>query len=145
MAHRYHALVDSNGGNSCAEAAREFIRRMGRGDVNLLVDLTSERVRYTVRGHSPFAGAFRGREDVAAHLRRLYEATSGTLETLKLHDVLVGSEHVAALVTLGASGRGRVAHGRFVFLFAFDQDEAIDEIEVFFDDEGAMERYLSPR
>jgi len=106
------------------------------------VALLSDHISYRSNGNHALAGTFTGRDEVAAHLRELFERTRGTFEAAKFEDWLVGEHHVAAVTTIHAQQHGRRYSGRQVTVLGFDTDDRIDRATVFFEDQGAMDRFM---
>lgn len=118
------------------------LRCIGRADPEAAIAHLSPTVRYVVPGRSDLAGELHGPAEVAGHLLRLFQRTSGTLEALKWDDVMEGETHVVALITARAQRPGHTYHGRHLYLLAFDPDDRIDEIRLFLEDQGALDRFL---
>jgi ketosteroid isomerase-like protein len=123
------------------ETARAFISHIGRGDADHLVDLLSEHVTYRAPGDNALAGSFTGREAVAAHLAQLSERTTA-FRPVQWEDWLVGELHVAALVTIHAQMSGTIYRGRQIILIGFDYENKIEALTVFFEDQGAIDRFV---
>ncbi len=110
------------------------------GDV---LPLLSPDVVYTVCGHSPLAGVFRGPTAVAEHMRQLLTLTSGTFEILKWVDWLVGLTHVAALQFAQAQGGGAIYRNHHMYVIETDQHDLLTNIRIFFEDQAAADTFFS--
>jgi len=123
--------------------ARRFLMGITNNDLDEVMSLLSPEVVSTVPGHNPLAGVYRGPLEVAEHLTKLLTATSGTLETLKWVDWLVGMHYVAALQFVQAEGGGSMYRNRHVYVIETDRNDLIATIRTFFEDEIAADTFLS--
>jgi ketosteroid isomerase-like protein len=123
--------------------ARRFLMGIIAGDTRDVLSLLSPDVVYTVPGRSSMAGVFRGPEEVAEHTGRLFSATSGTLETLKWVDWLVGLTHVAALQFAQAQGGGVIYRNHHMFVIEAGQDGLLTSIQVFFADQAEADAFFA--
>jgi len=124
--------------------AQQFLTHIGRGDVMQAIDLLSENVTYRAQGNHALAGLFTGRDAVIRHLTDLVERTKGTFEAFKWDDWLIGEHHVVGLSSIHAQSHGRIYKGRSLTLVGFTMADQIEHITVFFEDQGAMDRFMGP-
>jgi ketosteroid isomerase-like protein len=124
-------------------AAQEFAIRMGHVDIEQLKQYLSPNVVYRVPGRQALAGSFHGIDEVFAHLHALAERTGGTFNPYKFEDWLMGANSVAAVVDVHIQEPGAILTERILFLFGFDGSDLISEIGVFFQNEGAIERFFA--
>jgi hypothetical protein len=110
------------------------------GDV---LPLLSPDVVYTVAGHGPLAGVFRGPIEVYEHVGKMFRATSGTFEILKWVDWLVGLTHVAALQFAQAQGVGMIYRNHHMYVIETDQSDLITKIRIFFEDQGDADMFFA--
>jgi ketosteroid isomerase-like protein len=122
--------------------AQEFLMHVGRPPVDRDMELLAPHVTYRVPGNHALAGVFSGREAIVGHLGALFDRTGGSLDTVKWEDWMVGEQHVAALADVHIQVQGKRYKSRHVFLVAFDSDDKIVEIVVFFEDEHSAERFI---
>ena len=120
--------------------AREFVRLIGRKEGSEALLLLAPSVTYRVPGHTPVSGVFTGPQAVAEHVSAVLEFTQGSLEDLKWEDWMVGEQYVGLLVRVRIHFTGHVYDGRHLYLIRFDNEDRIDEVVVFFEDEEAMAR-----
>lgn len=107
------------------------------------VALLSPNVVYTVPGDSPISGVFRGPDEVRRHIVKLIELSRGTFEVVKWMDWMVGETHISALQYAQAQGHGDTYRGHHLYLLESDRDDLLSDIKVFFEDQGAADRFFS--
>jgi ketosteroid isomerase-like protein len=123
---------------------QEFLLHISRGNPGEVMPLMSENVVYRAEGHHALAGVFTGRDAVARHLMQLVERTKGTFETFKWEDWMVGERHVVGLASVHAQANGRIYRGRTLTLVTFNVADQIEGMTVFFENPGAMDRFIGP-
>jgi ketosteroid isomerase-like protein len=124
------------------DVAQQFVMHIGRREIDQVVELLAPSVTYRVLGHHALAGTFSGREEVSKHLVHLDDRASGTFDTIKYEDWMVGQDHVVGLAVISMGAAGRLFTGRAVFLFKFDGADRIVAIAVFFEDEDSAARFF---
>ena len=77
--------------------AQRFLVGLANNELDEVVHLLSDQVVYTVPGHMPISGTFRGPDQVKEHLNQLLAFSRSTFDVLKWVDWLVGETHVAVL------------------------------------------------
>jgi ketosteroid isomerase-like protein len=96
----------------------ELIRRgydaFSAGDLETVLSIFDENIRWHVPGRSPLAGDYRGHDEVTGFFGTLIERSGGTF-SVEVHDVLANDEHVVVLAVLrgergGAPYAGMSAH-----------------------------------
>ncbi len=107
------------------------------------LSLLSPDVVYTVPGRGPLAGVFRGPVEVYEHIDRLFSATSGTLETLKWVDWLVGLSHVAALQFAQAQDGGMIYRNHHMFVIETGEGDLLSRIRLFFEDQTEADTFFA--
>jgi ketosteroid isomerase-like protein len=122
--------------------AQDLFKHLGRGDSAPVLALLSPKASYRVSGDHALAGSFSGPEEIAEHLSHLFELTSGTLDSVKWEDWLVGEYHVAVWADIQMSEGARQFAGRALFLMRFDRDEKIDEVIVLPEDPPSLGRFV---
>ena len=120
-------------------AAQEFFQRLFRGEVSSAIELLDEEVNFQIGGSHQAAGHFEGRDAVAQHLRALLGLTQRTFDVLQWEDWMAGSDHVAALAHLSVQPPGALLNFRTVYLIEMTDDAKIRRIQMFFDDQAAVE------
>ncbi len=108
-----------------------------------VLSLLSPDVVFTVPGQGPLAGAFRGPVEVYEHIGKLFSATSGTLETLKWVDWLVGLSHVAALQFAQAQGGGMIYRNHHMYVIETDESDLLTNLRVFFEDQTEADTFFA--
>jgi ketosteroid isomerase-like protein len=122
---------------------RQFLMGVTADGASDVLPLLSPKVVYTVPGHGPLAGVYRGPDEVAEHIRKLFRVTSGTFQILKWVDFLVGLSHVAAVQYAQAQGDGIVYRGHQVYLVETDQQDLVTRIQVFFEDQTVADTFFA--
>jgi len=118
-------------------AAQQFFEKAFRGEVSSAIELLDEEVSYQIAGQA--AGHLEGREAVAQHLGKLLGLTQRTFDVLQWEDWMAGTNHVAALAHLNVQPPGTILNFRTVYLIEVTDDAKIRRIEMFFDDQAAVE------
>jgi len=124
-------------------AAQQFFEKSFRGEVSSAIELLDEEVSYQIAGLHQAAGHFEGREAVAQHWGALLKLTERTLDVLQWEDWMAGSSHVAALAHMSVQRPGAILDFRTVYLIEMTEDAKIRRIEMFFDDQAAVENFFS--
>jgi len=123
--------------------ARRFLMGITADNAGDVLSLLSPDVVYTVPGQGPQAGVFHGPAEVYEHIRKLFSATSGTLETLKWIDWLVGLSHVAALQFAQAQGSGIIYRNHHMYVIETGEDDLLTTIRVFFEDQAEADAFFA--
>jgi uncharacterized protein len=122
--------------------AQEFFQRSFRGEVSSAIELLDENASYHVPGSHQVSGHFEGPQAVAQHLEKLLQLTNRTVDVLQWEDWMAGNNHVAALAHMSVQRPGAVHTLRAVYLIEMTDDAKIRRIEMFFDDQAAVERFF---
>jgi ketosteroid isomerase-like protein len=85
---------------------RRLYDSLAAWDIEAVAGLLRDEVVFHVSGTAANAGDHRGREGVFAFLEQAARLTGDTLR-IRLHDVLVGDEHAAAVATYRVTCPGR--------------------------------------
>jgi ketosteroid isomerase-like protein len=123
--------------------ARRFLMAITTDNSRDVLSLLSPDVVYTVPGHSPLAGIFRGPEEVHEHIAKLFRSTSRTLDTLKWVDWLVGLSHVAALQFAQAQGGSVVYRNHHMYVIETDRNDLLSSIKVFFENQSDADTFFA--
>ncbi len=123
--------------------ARRFVMGITNGNSADVLPLLAPDVVYTVPGHSQLAGVFHGPTQTDAHLRQLFNATSGTFDVLKTVDWLVGLNNVAVIQFGQAQAGGVIYRGHHMFVFETDRHDLLTNIWLFFEDLDGVDRLLA--
>jgi len=119
--------------------ARQFLLHCFGERTESAIAMLSPDATYTVPGHNALAGTFSGRAEVVSHLGRVFTSTGGTLDTIQWEDWMGGVNYVSALRRLHVQIEHRLFKGRQIFLLAFNPDDAITSIRVYFDDQDLVD------
>jgi ketosteroid isomerase-like protein len=120
-------------------AAQQFFEKAFRGEVSSAIELLDEEVSFQIGGSHRAAGHLEGREAVAQHLGALLGLTQRTFDVLQWEDWMAGTNHVAALAHLSVQPPGAILDFMSVYLIEVTDDAKIRRIEMFFDDQAAVE------
>jgi ketosteroid isomerase-like protein len=81
-----------------AAVIRAGYEAFGKGDIEAVMAIFADDIRWHIPGRGPLAGDYRGGEEVLGFLGRLQELSGGSFR-LEMHDLLASDDHVVALVT----------------------------------------------
>jgi hypothetical protein len=126
-----------------AANVRRFLLGVSSGDSDGVKSLLSPEVVYSAPGQSALAGVFRGPGEVFDHIDKLFRITKGTFEVIKWVDWLVGRTHVAAILYGQAQGGGVLYKSHQVFVVETDGNDLLIGIRLFFEDQGAFDRFVA--
>ncbi len=122
-----------------AEAIKRYVEALERKDFKAATAFWADDVLLHFPGRNPFSGDFVGKEAFLGHYGRLSTELGGTIELAEVHEVLMGAEHVVALVRERAVRAERTLEfervnvyslggGKIVEIWAYDHDPyALDE------------------
>ena len=105
--------------------------------------LLSPKVTYTVPGHSALSGVFHGPDEVETHISRLHKFLNGTYDILKWVDWLEGESHVAGIQYVQVQSNRIRYRGHQVYVVTFDENDALLDIKILFEDELDALRLLA--
>ena len=125
---------------SNADVMRRYADAWLAGDLAAMGEAVADDVVLHLFGHSPLAGAHRGKEALGAAIRRIQGLTNR--KTLEIHDVLTGGDHAVILVTERFERDGRALDLARVFLYHL-RDGKITEIYVYDEDQQAVDSFWS--
>lgn len=133
--------MDNEFGNpEWIDTARSFVTRLGTPHSDEALDLLAPNVTYRVLGHHSLSGEFTGRDAVATHLAAIVTQTAGRFDPVKFIDWMLGLSHVSVLLDVHAEVGGAAELLRLLIAMAFDGDDRIQELTVFFSDPDVAER-----
>lgn len=92
---------------------RKGFEAFQKGDIETVKNQFTDDIVWHVAGRGPFAGDYKGSEEVIGVFGRQAEATGGTFQ-LELHDVFANDEHAVALVRATAQRNGKSLDDRGV-------------------------------
>jgi hypothetical protein len=122
--------------------ARQFFHSFSSTSLDDMLALLSPDVVYTVPGHHKLAGVFRGPEEVGRHIAALVDYSTGTFEVLKWLDWMVGETHMTGLQYAQVQNASRIYRGHHLYLLETDAEDRLSDIKVFFEDQGAADRFF---
>lgn len=115
------------------EAMQRYVEALERKDLKAASAFWAENVLLHFPGKNPFSGDLVGKEAFLEHYGRLSTELGGTIELAEVHEVLMGADHVVALIRERAV-RGertlefervnvyRLSGGKIVEIWAYDYD-----------------------
>jgi ketosteroid isomerase-like protein len=122
--------------------AQRFFLDYSAQHVDEAVELLSPDVVYSVPGHNELSGVFHGPDEVKRHIAKLIDFSRGTFEVLKWVDWMIGDTHITVLQYAQAQTHGRIYRGHHLYLLEFDSDDLLSVITVFFENQGAADRFF---
>jgi ketosteroid isomerase-like protein len=81
-----------------AEAMQRYVEALERKDLEAATAFWADDVLLHFPGRNPFSGDFVGKQAFMEHYGRLSAELGGTVELAEVRGVLMGAEHVVALV-----------------------------------------------
>ncbi len=122
---------------------RRFLMGISNDKSADVLSLLSPNVIYTVPGHGPLSGVFRGPTEVGDHVGKLFRITSGTFEVRKWLDWLVGLTHIAALQYAQAQGGGMIYRSHHMWVVTTDQHDLLSDIRIFFENQTEADNFFA--
>lgn len=125
-----------------AKVALEAFAAFAERDLDRLGRFLADEVSWHTPGTGVLAGDYHGRGEVLGYLRRALDLTGGTQQVRPV-DLLIGQDHVAALVEVTGERGGRVLADRAIQLLAF-RDGQIVMRRLYPADQAAFDRFWAP-
>jgi len=122
-----------------ADVVQRALQAFARRDLEALGALLADDVTWITPGANVLSGEYRGRARVVAYLREAVRLTAGTIQVRPV-DLLVGHDHVAALVDVSGELDGRSIRDRSIQLFRL-HDGLIVERRLFPGDQAATDAF----
>lgn len=124
------------------DSLREILAAFNDNDLKRASHLTHPDFTYTIRGHGPFAGTFRGLEEVIGIMQRIKEATGNTMTVVP--EVIVSSQNdvMAYMRVHGARPDGRTYDNHQAYLYRF-ADGLLREGQTIPVDQRAFDEFTS--
>ena len=85
---------------------RKGYAAFAEGDLETVMGLFADDIKWHVPGRNPLAGDYSGKEEVGAFFSRFMELTNGTFR-IDVHDVLANDDHGVALIHSTAQREGK--------------------------------------
>ncbi len=95
------------------EALRSGYEAFGRGDIDTVMGLFTDDIKWHVPGRSPLAGDYNGKEEVGGFFQQLMEGSGGTFR-IQVHDVVANDDHAVGLLHLQAERNGKTLNSQDV-------------------------------
>jgi ketosteroid isomerase-like protein len=132
--------MDSSSSN--AEVMKRYVEAIERKDWQAATAFWADEVLLHFPGRSPFSGDFVGKQTFLEHYGRLSTELGGTIELAEVHEVLLGAEHVVALVRERAVCGERTLEFERVNVYSFGGGK-ITEIWAYDYDPYALDEFWS--
>jgi ketosteroid isomerase-like protein len=121
---------------------RQFYELFAKGEMNNVAHLFSPDFVFVPAGkQSLLAGVRRGPEEILRFTEQQMEMTDGTWVP-RPYDVLAGDRHVAVLVTVTATRRGRSVQFRLVHVWQIE-DGVARELRSYVDDQYRYDEFFT--
>ncbi len=111
-----------------------------RGDLDGVKGLLDPDVLWHVGGSSPFAGVYKGHDELMGLIGRLFEMTAGTI-SISARDILANDDHVIVLTTMKAQRGEHILDDDGVAIFKIRDGKAV-EVWAFAENQGAMDEFF---
>lgn len=102
-----------------AELFRRGYTAFQNGDLDTVRSLFADDIVWNVPGHSHFAGAHRGVDNVLKLFMQNFEETNGTFR-VELHDILANDEHGVALARVSGEKDGKKLSDNYTHVVHFE-------------------------
>jgi ketosteroid isomerase-like protein len=97
------------------ERARKGYTAFDAGDVQTVIDLIADDVKWHVGGTSKFAGDYEGKQKVLEFFGRLM--AEGFVQKHAIHDILANDQHVVVLCDVSVTYNGKTDSGQVVDVY----------------------------
>jgi uncharacterized protein len=104
---------------------RKGYAAFGEGDIDTVMGLLADDIKWHVPGRGAVAGDYSGKEEVGAFFSKLVELTNGNFR-LELHDVLANDDHGVVLVHATAQREGKSIEGNDVHVWHLSDGKATE-------------------
>lgn len=125
-----------------AHPNEELLRRgydaFSKGDLETVLSVFDENIRWHVPGRSGLAGDYRGLGEVSEFFGKLAERSGGTF-SIEVHDVLANDEHVVVLAVSRAERDGQQYAGMGAHVWHVADGKAVEFWTASTDQYGADE------
>jgi uncharacterized protein len=125
-----------------AEVMKRYVEAIERKDWEAATAFWADEVLLHFPGRSPFSGDFVSKQAFLEHYGRLSTELGGAIELAEVQEVLLGAEHVVALVRERAVRGERTLEFDRVNVYSFDGSK-ITEIWAYDYDPYALDEFWS--
>jgi len=112
-----------------AHLNEELLRRgydaFSKGDLETVLSIFDEDIRWHVPGRNPLAGDYRGHEEVSGFFQNLFELSGGSF-SVEVHDMLANDEHVVVLAILRGQRPGKSFAGMSAHIWHVANGKAVE-------------------
>ncbi|MEX2551488.1 MAG: nuclear transport factor 2 family protein [Actinomycetota bacterium] len=123
------------------ESLRSGYEAFSRADVDAVMALYADDIRWHVPGRNQVSGDYIGKEQVGGFFMKLMELSGGTFR-VDVHDVLANDEHAIGLVTLRGERDGKTLNANDVHVWHV-RDGKFSEFWSHFHDLYAFDEFWS--
>lgn len=88
------------------ELLRKGYDAFAKGDLDTVLSVFDDNIRWHIQGNSPIAGVYTGHDQVTGFFGKVFELSGGTF-SLEIHDMLANDEHAVVLVRERAEREGK--------------------------------------
>jgi ketosteroid isomerase-like protein len=122
-----------------AEIFRRGYTAFQNGDLDTVRSLFAPDIVWNVSGHSRFAGAHRGPDDVIAMFADQFQDTNGSFR-VDVHDILANDQHAVALATVSGERKGRKLNDRYTHVVHLE-DGRVKESWIFAENQDLVDEF----
>jgi ketosteroid isomerase-like protein len=112
-------------GHANEEVIRKGYAAFNNGDFEGIKGTLADDIVWHVSGRNPFAGEYKGLEEVFGFFGKLGTVFDGP-PSLELHDVLANDEHAAVLITSTAKKNGKTHTSNQTHIFHMKDGKAVE-------------------
>jgi ketosteroid isomerase-like protein len=124
-----------------AEVFRRGYTAFQSGDLETVRSLFAPDIVWNVAGHSRFAGAHRGPDEVLNLFMQNFQETNGTFR-VDVHDILANDEHAVALATVSGERKGKRLSDRYTHVVHL-KDGKLTESWIFGENQDVVDDFWS--
>jgi uncharacterized protein len=107
------------------ELLREGYAAFAEGDVDTVMGLFADDIKWHVSGRSMVSGDYKGKEEVGAFFGKMNELSNGTFR-VELRDVLANDDHGAVLLRETAQREGKSIDSNHVHVWRLRDGKAAE-------------------
>lgn len=122
------------------ERARKGYSAFDAGDVQTVIDLLADDVKWHVGGTSKYAGDYDGKQTVLEFFGRMM--SDGFVQKHDIHDILANEEHVVVLSTVTATVNGQALSGQTVDVYHENDQGQLKEFWRVSADQAAVDELI---
>ena len=125
-----------------ATRLRDAFTAFGAGDLDTVRAILTDDCKWTVAGHSPLSGTYRGWDEISAMFGRLLERTGGSF-SMNVLSVLADDKHAAAVFDATATVNGVTETHRRALVNDLTPDGKARAVTDLAYDQAASDKHMS--